>query len=405
MRAYLGFKETRDACLLCQVQEPLLESREKEEAVRKTYEFRIRPTHAQESRLLATLDACRFVYNWSIEDRKNLWDYAKCSSSFFDQMGYLKILKTKHPFLTEVHAHTLQNALKRSDLSFQAFFRRCKTGEKPGFPRFKGRGWYDSFTFPEWGNGSCFDGKRLFLSKIGRVRVNLHRKISGEIKTCTIKRRADGWYALFSVIETTVLPATQLKNPVGIDVGISTFATLSDGTKIENPRHLIQNERVLAIAQRKVSKRKKGSNRRRKAVQHLKLEHLRISRTRKDFHFKTAKFIVKNYNPIFVEDLNTKGMVRNHCLSKHISDAAWGQFFSILGHSAERANDGVIPVEARGTTQDCSRCGVKVPKKLSDRIHECPHCGLIMDRDLNAAINILKKGWASLSARAASAAS
>ena len=137
--------------------------------MRKTYEFRLRPTKAQERRMVATLDASRFVYNWSIEDRKVLWQYCHVSTNFNDQSGYLKHLKDDHPFLKEVHAHPLQDALRRVERSFDAFFRRVKEGGKPGYPRFKGKNWYDSFTFKEWGNGASFDGKRLFLSKIGRV--------------------------------------------------------------------------------------------------------------------------------------------------------------------------------------------------------------------------------------------
>lgn len=368
---------------------------------RRTYEFRLRPTQPQERRMVETLNACRFVYNWAIEDRRNLYTYAKYSTSFFDQAKYLPILKVEHPWLKEVHAHTLQDALRRADRAFQAFFHRVKVGQKPGYPRFKGRNRYDSFTFKQWGNGASFDGKRLSLSKIGRVRIVLHRPVEGEIKTCTIKRRADGWYALFSVELEPAAMSMRPANPVGVDVGIEAFATLSTGEKIENPRHLNVNLKTLAKAGRKVSRRKKGSGRYRKAVHHLKLEHLRVARTRKDFHFKTAKRLAERFNPICVEKLNIRGMLSNSHWARSISDASWGQFLGILSNKAESAGSAVIAVEARGTSQECSNCGATVPKATSKRRHRCGACGYDADRDVNAARNILRRGWAGPSGRVA----
>lgn len=359
--------------------------------MRKTFQYRLKPTAPQERRLLAALSACRFVYNWGIEDRKNLWERCGVSTGFKDQSSYLKHLKNEHAWLKEVHAHPLQHALKRVDTSFQRFFDAVKSRKKHGYPRFKGKNRYDSFTFKEWGNGASFDGKRLGLSKIGRVRIILHRPIEGEIKTCTIKRQADGWYALFSVVCAEVKPST-VSNPVGLDVGLESFAVLSTGEKVDNPRHLRVSERELKVAQRKVSRRKKGSGRRRKAVQHLRLVHQRIQRSRRSFQFTEAYRLAKRFNPIFVEDLNIKGMVRNHCLAKSISDASWGQFLGILSHSAESAGGASIAVEARGTSQECSGCGMAVRKTLGERIHRCWKCGLVMDRDENAARNILARG-------------
>ena len=359
--------------------------------MRKTYEFRVRPTKAQERRMFATLNAGRFVYNWGVEDRKNLWQYCRVSTGFNDQSDYLKHLKDANPWLKEVHAHPLQDALKRVDKSFDRFFKAHKNGH--GYPRFKGLDQYDSFTFKEWENGASFDGKRLRLSKIGRVRVVIHRPIEGEIKTCTIKRRADGWYALFSAVVADAKPS-KIDDPVGVDVGIKTFAALSTGEKIENPEFLRSNERALKIAQRKVSRRKKGSRRRRKAVLHLKLEHQRIGRSRKSFHFTQAHRLVEKFNPIFVEDLNIKGMVRNHHLAKSISDASWGQFLGILSHSAESAGAASIALEARGTSQECV-CGEPVSNDLSIRYRSCPKCGLAEDRDVVSARVILQRGMGS----------
>ena len=334
--------------------------------MRKSFEFRLRPTRSQERQMLVALDACRHVYNWSIEDRRNLWGYCGVSTGFYDQSNYLKTYKAEHPKLYEVHAHLLQDALRRSDRAFVAFFRRVKAGETPGYPRFKGRDWYDSFTFKEWGNGCAFDGKRLWLSKIGRVRIVLHRSIVGTIKTCTVKRHADGWFVVFSVAVADSVPST-VNNPVGIDVGLKTFAALSTGETIENPRFLRVAERSLKIAQRTVSRRKKGSGRRRLAVQHLRLEHQRVQRSRKSFQFTQAHRLVARFNPIFVEDLNIKGMVKNHALAKSIMDASWGQFRSILSGTAESAGSAVIAVETTSSpgparASSSAVCSAAVPE-------------------------------------------
>ncbi len=359
--------------------------------MRKTYEYRVRPTPAQERRLVATLDACRHVYNWAIEDRKALWQYAKCWTSFYDQSGYLKHLKTERPWLTEVYSHPLQDALRRVDRAFAAFFRRVKAGQAPGYPRFRGRDGYDSFTFKEWGRGCGFDGRRLALGKIGRLRIVLHRPIVGTIKTCTLKRRADGWYALFAV-ECADVPLRAATNPVGVDVGLTTFAALSTGELITNPRHAKVAAQDVARAQRIVSKRQRGSVRRGKARDVLARRHLRLARTRRNFHFQVAHDLATRFNPIIVEDLHIAGMARHPTLAASIHDAGWGQFLGILAHSAENAGAAYMAVEARGTSQTCSACGVVVPKTLAERTHRCAACGLVMDRDVNAACVVLKRG-------------
>lgn len=357
--------------------------------VRKTYEFRLRPTKAQEKRLMVTLEACRSAYNWALEDRKTLWDYCKVSTGFYDQCSYVKHLRVERPLLQEVHTHLIQDSLKRLDLAFRRFFLRVKAG-KPGYPRFKASGSYKSFMFKDWGNGARFDDKRLLLWKIGRVRIVMHRPIEGEIKTCAIKRRADGWYALFSV-EAVSWRSIVEYNPTGIDVGLLDIVALSDGSKVENPRFGIHAEREIVRAQRVVARRKRGSERRRKAVRHLALEYQRLVRRRTDFQFKLARSLVRQFNPIFVEDLNVEGLTRNSRMTGHIRDAAWSRFREILSRSAESAGVAVTAVEAHGTSQVCSGCGRKVFKTLAVRVHRC-ECGLVIDRDVNAARNILAKG-------------
>lgn len=377
----------------------------------RTYEYRIYPTPPQERRIRATLDACRFVYNWGLEQRKLAWEQEKKSLSYCDQHKLLPELKKEYPYLKQVFSHCLSDALHRLDKAFKAFFRRVKSGEKPGYPRFKAVEYYNSITFIEFGvNGALWSGKRLYLSKIGRVRIRLHRPTEGKVKTCTIKRKADGWYASFACELPSAEPS-KIDNPIGIDLGLTTYATLSNGEKIENPRHLKKAEKELKKAQRRLSKKKKGSKRRAKAKKTLARKHLHLSRVRKDWQRKTVNELVKKYNPIYVEDLKIQEMQKKRKgernvkqakgLRRSIPDASWGEFLAILEHKAEWAGVSVIRVTARGTTQECSNCHQIVPKTLYERVHSCPFCGLTIDRDLNAALNILNRGRAVPSGRAA----
>ena len=366
----------------------------------KTYEFKLQPNKRQEKRLVVCLDACRFAYNWALADRRDMWRYAKYSTGFYDQSRYLVELKREHPFLSEVHVHALQTTLKRADLAFQSFFRRCKAGGKPGYPRFKGRDRFDSFSFKEDGNGFKLEGKRLRLSKVGRVRIRLHRDILGKVATCAIKRRADGWFALFTVATGPVKP-NELDNPVGVDVGLNSFAVLSTGEKIGNPRFLKGAQDELKACQRQLSRKTRGSNGRSKHRNRLARKHLKVQRCRKDFHSKVANRLVREFNPIFVERLDIEGLIEKAVQDKHkrfgaksenILDAAWGMFVSRLRSKAESAGSAVKGKEARGTSQECSGCGAVVKKELWERVHSCPHCGLVKDRDWNAALNILNRG-------------
>jgi len=304
--------------------------------------------------------------------------------------------------LSEVHVHALQTTLKRADQAFQAFFNRVKQGQKPGYPRFKGRDFFNSFSFKEYGNGFKLEGKRLKLSRIGRVRIRQHREIKGKLCTCTIKRRADGWYALFTVEQDPVEP-NQLNNPVGMDMGLNSFAVLSDGSRIKNPRFLKKAQAELKQAQRILSRKTIGSNRRRKQRDQLARKHLRVQRCRKDFHFKAANELVQRYNPIVFEKLDIKGLIqksqedknkykRVRAKSENMLDAGWRMFLEKVRSKAESAGSATKAVEPRGTSQKCSDCGQTVKKSLDERRHECPFCGLRMDRDLNAARNILHLG-------------
>jgi putative transposase len=359
--------------------------------LRQAFVYRLRPTRSQTLRLEQTLETCRRLYNASLAERKDAWEQAQRSVTFAQQCAALPAKKQTSDFLRLVHSQVLQDVLHRVDRSFQAFFRRCKTGETPGSPRFKGRGWYDSFTYPQWGNGVKLTGGRLFLSGIGQLRLCKDRPLYGKPKTCTLTRRADGWYvAIVCEIEPCPFPETGQK--IGVDLGLETFARLSNGEPIPNPRFYQRAQKRLRKAQRRLSRRTKGSHRRKKARVLLAKAHLKVKRARLDFCHKTALDLVTRFDVIHMEKLTIRGMVRNHPLAKAISDAGWGLFLSVLRAKAASAGRVVVEVNPAGTSQTCSGCGAHVPKTLKERWHTCPYCDLSLHRDHNAAIRVLQVG-------------
>ena len=369
----------------------------------KTFKYRLQPSKSQRTKLLQTLELCRWVYNETLATRKNSWEQEKKSLSLYETNKLLTGWKQEHPELKGVFSQVLQNVQERVDLAFKAFFRRVKAGEKAGYPRFRGYGWYDSFTFKQFGfelldTGTARQRKcnGLYLSKIGTVKIILHRPMEGRIKTLTIQRDAVGnWYACFACeVEAKPLPFSELA--VGIDMGLECFAKLSPGDGIDNPRFFRRDERELAKAQRKLSKAEKGTperTKRRKAVQHI---HQRIANRRRDFAHQKSRELVNTFGFLAFEDLRINNMLRNHRLAKSISDAAWDQLITYTTYKAENAGRVVVLVEPRDTSKKCSDCGRMIAKSLDVRVHACPECGLIMDRDQNAAINILRLGLESL---------
>lgn len=336
------------------------------------------------------LEECRWLFNYFLAERKEAWEREQKSINYHTQATSLPVLKEQRPSLASVHSQVLQNVAVRIDLAFKAFFRRVKAGEKPGYPRFRGKGRYDSFTFPQ--SGFKLDGNILRLSKIGNVKVVLHRPVEGQIKTCTIKRSSTGkWYVMFSCEwEPTSLPEND--QVVGIDVGLHSFATLSTGEQIENPKFFRQEEKALAKAQRKLSKAEKGTPERKKRRKVVARIHERIAWKRQDFIHQHSRKIVNRFGIIAVEDLNVNRMVHNHCLAKSIQDAAWSGFFQLLAMKAEWAARKFIAVNPAYTSQTCSACGHRQKMPLSERIFKCPCCSLVLDRDYNAALNILGLG-------------
>jgi putative transposase len=360
----------------------------------KTFKYRLQPSKSQRTKLNRTLEFCRWVFNETLATRKNSWEQEKKTISLYDMNRLLTLWKQEHTELKNVHSQVLQNVQARVDLAFQGFFRRVKAGGKPGYPRFRGYGRYDSFTFKQSGFKLLDQG--VLLSKIGILKIIQHRPMEGWIKTLTVQRDAVGnWYACFACeVEAETMPFNDLA--IGVDVGLESFATLSNGEKVPNPRFFRQDEKELAKAQRKLSKAEKGTPeraKRRKAVQHV---HQRIANRRKDFAHKLSRKWVDRFGMIAFENLHIHNMLQNHCLAKSISDAAWNQLISYTTYKAGNAGRVVVSVDPRNTSKQCSRCGTLVEKSLSVRVHVCPVCGLVMDRDENAANNILRLGLESL---------
>jgi len=358
----------------------------------KALKYRLYPTKCQAKLLQVQLDECRWLYNKLLEERRDSWEEKHEGLTYFKQCKRITELKTERPSLCNVYSQVLQNVADRLDKAFQSFFKRVKTDEKPGYPRFKGFDRYDSFTYTQFGfhiNG-C-----LKLAKVGDVKIRLHRQPFGQIGTCTIRRQNNKWYACFST-EYEPEPLPKSERVVGIDVGLESFATLSTGHKIANPRFFRTDEKALAKAQRKLSKLEKGTPERRKAKKVVCRINERIANRRHDFCHQEARELVNSFGVIAVEKLNINGMLSNHCLAKSIADASWGQFINALSMKAEEAAREFIGVNPNGTSQICSRCHSVVPKDLSVRIHSCTYCGLVLDRDLNSAYNILALGLQSM---------
>jgi len=364
--------------------------------LKKTFKYRLYPTEKQEKSLHASLDACRWAYNKTLEVRKKAWEEEQKSLSLYDTSNLLVQWKKDKTDLTNAFSQCLQNAQLRVDLAFKAFFRRVKVGEKPGYPRFRGFDRYDSFTFPQ--NGFSLIDNKLKLSKIGSVKIKKHRNIKGTIKTLTIRRTTTGkWYASFSCeVETEPLPA--IDAVVGIDVGLESFATFSNGEKIENPRFFRTDEKKLAKAQCKLSKVGRGTSKRKKVKKVVARIHEKITNKRADFAHKLSLNLIRRFQVIVFEKLAIKDMRENTFkgIRKSIGDVAWGQFMQFTAYKAEYAGRTVVFVDPHNTSKKCSRCGQIVEKKLSDRVHSCP-CGLVLNRDHNASLNILRLGMESLS--------
>ncbi len=356
--------------------------------IRKSYKFRMYPNAEQSANLERSLDLCRELYNAAIQERRDAWKLNRINISFFDQSKQVTAIRQVRPEYLNIQARVCRQVLRQVDRSFQAFFRRVKTGHKPGFPRFKGKNFFNSFFYNA--EGFRFLGNKLRLANIGLVAIKLHRAMQGTVKEVTVKREGSKWYAIASCADVPANPLPDIGEQIGIDVGIENFATLSDGTQIDNWKYYESTAAKLRVAQRRVSRRKKGSNRRRKAVAMLRAIHQKVFNQRSDFQHKLSTRLVNEFDLIAIEKLNIKGMARG-ILAKQIHDASWSNFFYKLTYKAESAGRKLIEVDPRNTSQTCT-CGAVVKKDLSVRWHDCSECGLSNHRDIVAAQNILKLG-------------
>jgi putative transposase len=364
--------------------------------MRKAFKYRIYPTRRQATLLEKQLEECRWLYNEILATRKRAYEEKERNMGYYESKRLIPVLKEQRPSLNQVHSQVLQNVTERVELAFQAFFRRVKAGEEPGYPRFKGQGRYDSLTFTQVPTGCKLADDTLVVSKVGHIKVKLHRPLKGMPKTATLTRTASGkWFICFSVeVEPNTLPKNE--EGVGIDVGLKTFATLSDGKAIENPRFFRQGEKKLAKVQRKLAKAEQGTPQRKKRRKALAHTHERISWQRQNFAHQHSRQIVNEYGTIFVEDLRVNRMIKNHKIAKSIADAAWSGFFEMIRAKAAEAGRVFFAINPAYTSQTCSNCGYRrigeEKLTLSERFFDCPHCHLHLDRDHNAALNIKAVG-------------
>lgn len=354
------------------------------------YKARLAPSAIRKAE--AGLGVLCELYNAGLEERKTAWEKARVRIGFYAQSKQIKEIRRDRPELGVLPFDAAEVCLKRLHLAFEAFFRRMKAGQAPGYPRFRARARFDSMTFR--GCGWKLEGNRLTLQGIGTLKLFLSRPIDGRVKTVTLRRdRCGDWHVTFACDDVPTRPLPATGESIGVDVGLASFLTTNDGQHIANPRHLAIREAAMKRAQRIISKRIKGGVNRRKAVRLLAKRHRTVERARRDFHFKTARALVARYDLIAVEDLNVAGLARGR-LAKGIHDAGWDGFLHALSVKAEEAGRILVKVDPRGTSQCCSGCGAEVRKALSVRVHDCPHCGLVLDRDENAARNILQKARA-----------
>lgn len=361
--------------------------------MRRTYRHRIYPTRRQRVALEDQLGQACDLYNAALEQRRRMWRDHEVGVSYSNQSAELRELRADGLLDDGANFWSQQDVLRRLDRAFVAFFCRVRGGEQPGYPRFKARQRFDTLTWSFAGNAGgveICDG-RLRLQGVGHVKVRWHRQFPREatIKTVQIKRQGARWYACFSLDGVPARPLPTTGRAVGVDLGITSFAALSTGEMAAGPRANRAGAASVRRAARKVARRKRGSNRRRKAGAALARQREREANRRRDHAYKTARGLVERFDLIAVEDLNCRGLAKG-MLARDCNDQGWAAFVARLEEKAEEAARQVVRVDARNTSQACSACGRLVPKALGVRVHSCA-CGYSADRDVNAARNILAK--------------
>lgn len=380
-----------------------------------TYQYKLNPSDEQATKMEDWGELLRRHWNYALGQRLDALNRSRaqidrCSIisepigeisgrvDYYTQAAGLRETKVLFPEYKNIYTDCQQQNLMRLDKAWKKWLIPDKHGKRGGRPRFKKRGDICSFTFPRVNSpkaGAHLHGNILKLSKVGDIPVILHRPIPEgfALKQATILRKADGWYVSFSLEDGTVpesLPIDDVKSMVGIDVGLEKFLTTSDGQSVEIPQFYRKGQRTLARQQRKLSRKQKGSKNYDKQARRVAQLHLHVARVRKEFHYQVAHWLCGLYDLIGFENLNIKGLARTR-LAKSILDAAWGSFLSILQAVAVKRGKRTQDTDPRGTSIDCSECGERVIKTLAVRVHDCPHCGLVIDRDWNSGINILNR--------------
>ena len=380
-----------------------------------THQYRLNPTPEQVSTMEAWGELLRRHWNYALGQRLDWLHRTRCQIDrcslvcepigdvpekvdYYTQAFELRQTKELFPEYKNIYADCQQQNLMRLDKAWKRWLIPDKTGKRGGRPRFKKRGDICSFTFPRVNNakaGAHLTENILKLSKIGKIEVILHRPIPDgfTIKQATLLRKADGWYVSFSLEDDTVpspLPVDEVKSAVGIDVGLEKFLVTSDGQAVEVPQFYRKSQQRLARQQRQLARMEKGAKNYQRQSNKVARLHLHVARHRKEFHYQVARWLCDQYDLIAFENLNIKGLARTR-LAKSILDAAWGGFLSVLTTVAVKRGKWAIGDDPRGTSIECSGCSERVEKTLKDRVHDCPHCGLVIDRDWNSGINILNR--------------
>jgi len=359
--------------------------------MRRAFKFRLYPNGDQTRELDVMIETHRRLYNACLEQRKLAYEEDGITITYNMQSAWFKNQRFVNKWFKNLNFSSGQATMRRLNRSYISFFHQCRTGKKPGYPRFKARDRFNSVEFPSYGDGIRLKDGKLRVQHVGKIKVKQHREIEGVIKTAALKREVGKWYVILScdLGELEIEPST---NPsIGIDVGLEHFLTTSNGYHEPNPRYLKSELPALRRAGRFVSRKSKSGSNRKKAVKKLQKLHGRVKNLRHDHQHKTALNLCRRYGLIAVERLSIRGMLGNRRLARAIADAAWGGFLVTLGHKAESAGVSVVEVDPRGTSQECSGCGTEVKKNLRVRQHVCPICGLSLQRDVNAARNILAR--------------
>ncbi|SDT74998.1 putative transposase [Actinoplanes derwentensis] len=389
--------------------------------MRKSFKFLLRPTTGQQQMLTACLDAHRNLYNAALEERREAYRKAKVSIRYGEQSAQLKDIRRADPLGQARWSFSSQQAtLRRLDKTFQAFLRRLRTGQVPGFPRFKGAGWFDTVEWPKDRDGCRWDSTpdsgqtRVYLQGIGHVRVHAHRKTEGVIKTISIKREGRRWYLILSCDDVPEPAFAHTGRSIGVDMGIASFLTTSDGVHVTNPRYGRRTAARLAAAQQALARRKTRSRRRGKARDRVAALHAKVRRRRLDHAHKTARWLVENYDVIAVEALSITNMTRSASgtadqpgtnvaqktgLNRSILDAGWGVFLTVLRAKAESARRVVVEVNPANTSRTCPLCGhCARENRLTQADFRCMSCDYTDHADVVGAINVLRAGLALLTA-------